>query len=543
MLSPHSEFEPEEAELVSALRSGRLSRRTFLRYAAGTSLAFVVAGCGSSSNTAKKGAGGGAPQAGGRLSYPLPDQVETLDPAFSTQFSERPVMLCLYDRLITYDPDFNLQPGLARSWKLLQGGRQILLELQPGVKFHDGTACDAHAVKWNLDRYLDPKTKSPMAGLIVPPLTAVKVEGPTTVRLQLKTPWRPLLAALADRPGYMVSPTAAMKYGKDFGSHPVGSGPFKFKSMVQRGNITLERNPRYWQKGKPHLDEIVCMPPMDNAVAASALQSNQVQVITDVAPSSLGALAGNANIVVDKIRGGHWYALQHRVDQPPFNDQKLVEAIGYASNRQAAIKLAFSGDGVIPNSPIMIGFAAPGKSVPPPFPYDPAKARQAVSAAGAVANQPLQFTTATDYALYSNMAQALQPGFKAAGIDMKINGAQFATLYSGLQSGKYNWSETDWTPRADPDGLLRLLFYTGNAQNTTRFSDQQVDHWLDEAAQIYDTNKAKEIYDKILAVVTPKGGYDYIAMPSQIAAVRSNVGGFVQYPDDLPRLADLYFTT
>ncbi|HEY1777558.1 MAG TPA: ABC transporter substrate-binding protein [Solirubrobacteraceae bacterium] len=547
MLSRDSEFSPEERELVDALESGRLSRRTFLSYAAGTSAALILAGCGSSSSSggtasggSTTGAGAGAPSSGGRVTYPLPDEVETLDPAFSTQFGERPVMLCIYDRLVTYDPNFNLKPGLARSWKLLDGGRQLLLNLQPGVKFHDGTACDAHAIKWNLDRLLEKNTNSPMASLITPPLTTVKVESPTMVRLILTKPWRPLLAALADRPGYIVSPTAAMKHGKSFGEHPVGSGPFKFKSWIHGGDITLERNPGYWQKGKPYLDEIVCMNVMDSSVALSALQTNEVQLISDVEPSLLPTVSSNTNVVVNKIRGGHWFATQYDVNKAPFNNSALRQAEGYGANRAAALKLAFSGDGVIPNSPIMTGFAAPSPGTPGPYPYNPAKAKAAVQRAGAAAHGPLQFTTATDYAIYSNLAQALQPDLKKVGLNMTLEGAQYATLYAGLQSGKYDWSETDWTPRADPDGLLRLLFYTGNAQNTTKFSDHQVDAWLDEAAQLYDVNKAKAIYEKILDVVTPDGGYNYIAMPSQVAAVRSNVGGFVQYSDDLVRLADLY---
>jgi peptide/nickel transport system substrate-binding protein len=379
MLSRDSDFSPEERELLDALESGRLSRRTFLRYAGGTSLALVVAGCGSTAATSGSQGGttsGGTPTRGGRVAYPLPDEVQTLDPAFSTQFGERPVMLCIYDRLITYDPNFNLKPGLARSWKLLHGGRQLLLKLQPNVKFQDGTPCDAHAVKWNLDRLLDKKTNSPMASLIVPPLTAVKVESPTEVRLILSKPWRPLLAALSDRPGYIVSPTAAMKYGKNFGAHPVGSGPFKFKSWVHGGSITLERFDGYWQKGMPYLDEIVCMNVMDSSVALSALQTNEVQVITDVEPSLLPTIASNTNIVVNKIRGGHWFATQHDVNRPPFDNMALVEAEGYGSDRQAALKLGFSGDGVIPNGPIVTGFAAPPASAPGPYPFSgPAQPR------------------------------------------------------------------------------------------------------------------------------------------------------------------------
>lgn len=542
-LSPNSEFSAEETELVQALQKGKLTRRRFLQYAAGTSAALVLAGCGTSSPSSTKGtSGGGAtgkPRRGGTLSYTLPDKVETLDPAFSTQFGERPVMLCIYDRLVTYDTNFKITPGLAKSWTFSDGGKTLTLHLQPNVKFHDGTACDATAVKWNLDRLLNPKVNAPMASLIVPPLQAATVVDATTVQLHLAKPWRPLLAALADRAGYIVSPAAVQKYGKNYGANPVGSGPFKFKSWVPGGNITLERFDGYWQKGKPYLDEIVCTPVEDSSVAVTALQANQLQVVTDIPANLLPTLAHNSNVTVNKIKGGHWYATQYDVNKPPFNDKHLMAAEGYSANRKAVLQLAFSGLGVVATSPLMVGWASPGSSYQGAYPYSAKKAKAAAAKAGT--SQQLSFAVASDYTTYSDLAQALQPGWRAAGLNVHMQGAAYATLYSDLQSGKYDWSETDWTPRADPDGLLRLLFYTGNSQNTTRFSSPEVDHLLDQAAGIYDTHKAKPLYEQILSIVTPYGGYDYLAMPEQIAAVRSNIGGFVQYPDDLARLAELYY--
>lgn len=541
MLSPQSEFEPHEAELLAALRAGRLSRRTFMRYAAGTALVVGVAGCGST--VGSKGAGSGVgKRVGGRISYPLPGAVDTLDPAFSTQWAERTVLKLCYNSLFTYDPNFKIQPGLARSWKFEDGGRQILIQLQPNVKFQDGTACDAHAVKWNLDRLLNPQTNATSSSLVVPPLTAVTVEGSTTVRLHLSKPWRPLLASLADRPGYMASPTAVTKYGKDYGLHPVGTGPFKLESWIPRGNITFKRFPGYWEHGKPYLDELVMMPQMDTSVALSALQSNEVQVITDVSPTLVPTIAGNNNIVMNKIKGGHWYATQYRVDIPPFNNIHLIEAEGYAAYREAVIKTVFANEASIPPGPLVVGIGAPPQGTQVAYPYDLTKAKAAAKAAGADAKQQLVFTTATDFATYSDLTQALLPGYKTAGLNVHVQGTEESTIFAGSESGKYNWTVTNWRPKPDPDQIMRLLFYTGNRENTTRFSDPQVDQWLDEAAQLYNPAQATAIYAKVLDVVTRRGGFDWLAMPSQIAAVRSNVGGLVQNTDGILRLDQLYLT-
>ena len=89
---------------------------------------------------------------------------KTLDPAFSGQLSERYALYMIYNTLVAYDKDFNIVPDLAASWDIGDDGKSITFHLQPNVKFHDGTPCDAAAVKWNLDRILDPSANSPCSG-------------------------------------------------------------------------------------------------------------------------------------------------------------------------------------------------------------------------------------------------------------------------------------------------------------------------------------------------------------------------------------------
>jgi peptide/nickel transport system substrate-binding protein len=534
MLSQSSQFDKEESELVQAFKSGGLSRRRFLQYSAGTSLAFLAG----TESASMAGASTPAIKPGGSLLFAYPMQVESLDPIFSTQFGERPVLYCVFESLVTYDSNFNILPGLATSWKVLKGGSELVMKLRPNVKFHDGTPCNAAAVKFNYDRLINPATNSTIKKLISPPLLRVDVLNSTTVRFTTSQPWRPLLAALGERPGFIASPTAIKKYGKNFGLHPVGSGPFKFKEWVQGSKIVLEKNHHYWQKGKPYLNEIVFQNVTDPTVMVTMLQAGQAQVISDVPPTSMSLLLPDHNVKVFVRNGTHWYAAEHLVGVAPFDNLSLVQLEGYATNRQAVVQLAFGGLGSPGISPIPNGWAAV-KGYNGPYPYSQTKAASLLTAAGGPQSVP--FATASDSSVYQNITQAIQPGLVQAGLTPKLVETSINTLWPGMQTKQYDWGITDWTARADPDALLRTLFHTGAYQNVTGYSNPQTDQLLDEAAGKFVKSQAIPLYAQIIEEVAANGGYNYLAQPQQINAVRSNIGGFSQIPDDIPRLRDLYY--
>ena len=244
-----------------------------------------------------------APKRGGTLNIGYDDDAKTFDPALSVQLAERQVLYLVFNTLVAIDVDFSLKPELARAWRVEADGKRYVFELQEGVKFHDGTPFDAAAVKWNIDHRLDPATNSPQRSQLHSVIASVEVIDPKTVAFNLTAPHPALLSDLAERPGFMISPTAAAKFGADFGRNPVGTGPFRFKVWNQGTSIELERNPDYWQAGRPFLDRVVFRDIPNHVIGLQRLTVGEVDCVTSLSPDELRQVETNDTIAVEAGAG------------------------------------------------------------------------------------------------------------------------------------------------------------------------------------------------------------------------------------------------
>jgi len=229
-------------------------------------LAILVAACtGTQTPTPSGGASAapaaGKPQPGGTVTFALENDVSDLDPMLSGLFVDRNIMYALYDSLVRVDPKGNIIPWLAEKWDTSSDGKAVTFSLRKDVKFHDGTSLDADLVKWNIDRYRTTKESRRTADL--GSVDSVVVADPSTVKFNLKSAFAPLLAALVDRAGMIVSRKVVESAGADFTLKPfkAGSGPFVLTEAVKNDHYTLEKNKDWWGKDKdgnklPYLDKV-----------------------------------------------------------------------------------------------------------------------------------------------------------------------------------------------------------------------------------------------------------------------------------------------
>ena len=163
--------------------------------------------------------------------------------------------LQIYDRLVKLSTSGkSVDPELATSWQLSNGGREALFKLRKGVEFSDGSPfTSADVVAW-INRERNPK--GPWSFLISP-VTSVTAVGKYEVKFKLSEPFAPLLPALSTFAFSIYSKKQFEKYGKNIGTHPLGTGAFMLQSWNKGSQLVLVRNPHYWQTGKPYLNKIV----------------------------------------------------------------------------------------------------------------------------------------------------------------------------------------------------------------------------------------------------------------------------------------------
>jgi peptide/nickel transport system substrate-binding protein len=355
-------------------------------------------------------------------------------------------------------------PWLATVIKENAAAKTITLTLRKGVKFHDDTDFNADAVKWNLEQHMAAKAPGTERFL------SVDVVNDYAVRINLSQWDSTVTSNLSQTLGMIVSPTAVKKNGVDWAaSHPTGTGPFQFVSWEKDTRTVYKRFSGYWQKGKPYLDEIVWTPIADSLVRLLSLRRGELDLILSVAPKDLADFEKEGFIVKRPSIGSGATALVPDSANPksPFADIRVRQAAQYAIDAEAIVKGVFSGEWEAANQWIYKGHWGYNASIMK-YPYDPAKAKQLLAAAG----YPNGFKTKLTYRTSVEWDQtfaAVQAYLKAVGIDTELDPIQSGKYDQlALQGGKWDGLLVNMvSPNPDVTAALAQI-YSGGGKNFTQ---------------------------------------------------------------------------
>src|SRR5262249_33577359 len=228
----------------------------------------------------------------------LAEDPDVLDPTLARTYVGRIVFSSICDKLFDIDEKLNIVPQLALSHETAPDGKAVTIKLRPGVKFHDGEAFDAAAAKYSLDRHLNMKGSFRKPELAQ--VDTVEVVDPSTIRLNLKTPFSPLLAQLTDRAGMMVSPKAAEAAGDKFGLKPVCAGPSKFGERLQEDRIVVEKSADYWNRDQVFIDKVPYPPIVDAAVRRANLRWGGLDMMERVLPPDIKTVRDDSRLKLSK---------------------------------------------------------------------------------------------------------------------------------------------------------------------------------------------------------------------------------------------------
>ena len=479
-----------------------------------------------------------APVRGGTLRIGFLPGTKTLDPHLSVQWPERFILYVVFNTLVGLDSNFNVVPELARSWQVSPDGKKITFQLQRGVKFHDGTDFNAEAVKWNIERILDPKTKSPQRSQL-DMVERVVVVDPHAVAVELKRPFAPLLGVLAERPGFIVSPAAVQKSGEDFGRKPVGTGPFRFVEWAGESHVTVERFGGYWEPGKPYLDKITYRVVPDPTVRTTMVRTGEVDIATDVDAKDVPALSQEPGIMVSELKPpARWTSLQWRVDSPPFNNKALRQAIALAIDRTELRDIYLRGFGESARGPVVPGLWWHDPTLKG-YGTDLELAKRKLAEAGYPNGFRHKFTVANT-PQEVRYTELLQEQLKKVNVTLELELVNPADRYALVIQKKVNWTHSNWTQRADPNGLLYILFHSKGFANTTGYSNPKVDELLDRAAGIFDPERRKPLYHEAERHIVDDAPYVYLNYTADFAVMSRKLHNWRWVPDLVPRFRDLW---
>ncbi|MGQ5289448.1 glutathione ABC transporter substrate-binding protein GsiB [Pectobacterium actinidiae] len=464
----------------------------------------------------------------------------SLDPYDANDSLSQTVAKSFYQGLFGFDKDMKLVNVLADSYDTSPDGLTYTVKLHPGVKFHDGSAFNAAAVKVNLDRASNPDNRLKRYNLFKM-IDKTEAVDDLTVKITLKTPFSAFVNNLAHPAAVMISPAALKQYGKDIGFHPVGTGPYRFVAWNQTDFVKVEKFSGYWKAGLPKLDSITWRPVVDNNTRAALLQTGEAQFAYPIPFEQAKVLEKNDKLALVASPSILHRYISMNVTQKPFDNPKVREALNYAINKEALIKVAFSGyatpaEGPLPSS---IDYSVKYH----PWPYDPAKARELLKEAG----YPNGFTTTLwsshNHSTAQKVLQFTQQQLAQVGVKVEVTamdaGQRAAEVEGkGVKETGVRLFYTGWSASTgEADWALSPLFATASwppAQfNTAFYSNPQVDADLANALKTTDRTEKQKLYKDAQDKIWADAPWIFLATERLVSANSKKLTGFYVMPDTL----------
>jgi len=485
---------------------------------------------------------GSAPAAiknGGTLKVALTADPRTFDPHLAGSLQGRATTQSIHDTLLEIDVKGRLAPGLVESWEW-KDNRTIILTTRTGVKFHDGTDFDAEAVRYNLERIRNKDTGSIRGGEISA-LDTVEVLNSNTVRLRLKQPFAAFLFPLVDVAGCVASPAAVERWGKEYGQHPAGTGPFKVVEYRKDAHSILERNSHYWQSDKPHLDQLILRPVPVDSTRLAELRSGGVQFAEGLPLQDITRLREANEIVVSEKVGFRWEWFGFNVrEEYAGRSQKLRQAFQWAIDREALHHAAYFGtgsigyDGILPGTP----FHDPNYK---PYERNLDKAKRLMDESGLDGSIELIGPVTPD-PVKQRASQIFLANAAEIGVTVKTENIEGGGYWAAMRKGTMQLVlEGWWGYRPDPDQYLYVMLHsTGKQAKRMGYSNPKMDELMDKQRSVTDLGKRRKLFREISSLMNEDAVYVPYHYSSDFKGHLPTVKGFVHAQDSIIDFRNIY---
>ena len=515
----------------------------------------------------------GTPKPGGTLKIAIYQEPGNLNPYLNTQTVGSVVRNTIFNGLVRanekgeYVADLAAEVPTTQNGGVSADGKTVIFKLRKDVKWHDGKPFTAADVKFTFDVIMD--GSNPVTSRSgYRDIESLTIKDDATVEIKFKNFYAPFVTLFgAILPAHPFGGSTAIEKS-DYNRKPIGTGPFKFVEWVSGDHITVGKNPDFYVKGKPYLDQVIFRVTPSREVGIAQLKTGEVDVVWNLIEAQIPEFDGNAEVDVWAKPGLGVERLVLNFSSPSgdkagdpltkhpiLSDPKVREAIDIGINKKVIVDKLLYGKTTVGSSPLSSGWAAPKIA---PSEYAPDKAKKLLDDAGWKpgpdgvrvkdgVKAALTYQTTSGDKLRELAQQVIQEQLKDIGIALEIKNIPSASLLGtwgdNAPRAKGTFDINMWTtsPGIDPHSHLFIYYHSsqipteankGEGQNYSRLKDAEVDKALDEAGSVPDQEKRKAAYERAIKAITASRAHIFLYNRLDVDGARKYVQGRTHNPWD-----------
>lgn len=463
------------------------------------------------------------PQSGGVLDLSLGPDFITFHPYFDVSTGQfKPIF---FEAPIRISDEGDFEPWLAESWEESDGGLSLTLNLREGVMFHNGREMTADDVIWSVEHAMSEDFGHHLSDRFRLATGAEKIDE-NTIQINYSEVG-PKLDGIAT---LYIFPQEALD---EIETIPVGTGPFKFEEWVPGDRVVTSRFEDYWQEGLPYLDSVIIRPIPDEQSRMVNLLAGQIDALRGVPLADKALLEQTPNVTVETSPPGFFfYAFLMNINEPPFDDKLVRQAMNYAVDREAIAQLAFHGAEIPVLEPYPETSWAYSPELADYYTFDLEKARELLAEAGYPNGFETSMLIRGSSGPYLDQAQVYQQDLAEIGIEMELLPTELAEYFPLLIDSQFAIaSHGTGDATVDPSGLFEgaaccrpFRNFFGITENDTWFPEYA--ELVAQGSQSLDREERKEYYRQALEILMEQGWTIPTAWRQEIYAYNDNVHGF-----------------